>query len=122
MALDHATTLSLARIVVGAAAWASPELSLKSAMLDPAAPQSPYLLRLFGARDMALGLVTLLAAPEYKRALLGVGLAVDGADAAAAVLAVQKKAVEPVAGAVLAAGAGAAILAGLVAVGQQGKP
>lgn len=120
--MDQATTLSLARIAVGAAAWAKPELGLKSAMLDPEAPQSPYLLRLFGARDVALGAITLLAKPDHKPALLRVGLAVDGADGAAAVLALQKKAVEPVAGALLAGAAGAAILAGVVALSQQRRP
>ena len=122
MALDQATTLSLARIAVGAAAWANPELGLRSAMLDPEAPQSPYLLRLFGARDVALGAITLLAKPGLKPALLRVGLAVDGADAAAAAVALQKKQVEPLVGAVLAGAAGAAVLAGLVALGQQRKP
>jgi len=119
--MDQATTISLARIAIGAAAWANPELGLKSAMLDPESPQSPYLLRLFGARDVALGAITLFAKPEHKPALLRVGLAVDGADGAAAVLALQKKAVEPIAGAVLAGAAGLAIVAGFIALGQQRK-
>src|SRR5690349_17175042 len=114
MALDQTTSLSLARIAVGAAAWANPELGLRSAMLDPAAPQSAYLLRLFGARDVALGVITLFAKPELKPALLRVGLGVDSADAAAAVIALQKKQVESIPGAVLAGAAGAAVLAGVV--------
>ena len=122
MALDQATSLSLARIAVGAASWANPELGLKYAQLDPEAPQSPYLLRLFGARDVALGLVTLLAKPEHKPALLKVGLAVDAADGGAAVLALQKKQVDTVPGVILAGAAGAAVLAGVIALSQQRTP
>jgi hypothetical protein len=117
--MDNATSLSLARIVVGTAAWAAPELSLKAGMLDPSAPQSPYMLRLFGARDAALGLITLLAKPDHKPALLKVGLAVDAADAAAAVRAMQQRQLKPPAGITLAGAAAAAVVAGVVALGQQ---
>jgi hypothetical protein len=117
--MDNAISLSLARIVVGTAAWAAPDLSLKAAMLDPTAPQSPYMLRLFGARDVALGAITLMAKPEHKPALLKVGLAVDGADAAAAARAVQLGQLKPPTGAALAGMALAAVVAGVVALGQQ---
>jgi hypothetical protein len=117
--MDNATSLSLARIVVGTAAWAAPELSLRAGMLDATAPQSPYMLRLFGARDVALGAITLMAAPEHKPALLKVGLAVDAADAAAAVHALQRRQVQPPTGVALAGMAVAAVVAGVVALGQQ---
>ena len=117
--MDNATSLSLARIVVGAAAWAAPELSLKGAMLDATAPQSPYLIRLFGARDVALGAVTLLAAPEHKPALLKVGIGVDAADAAAAVHALSQGKLSKGAGITLAAAAGAAVAAGIAALAQR---
>lgn len=117
--MDNATSLSLARIVVGAAAWVSPQFSLKAAMLDPTAPQSPYMLRLFGTRDAALGLITLMAKPEHKPALLKVGLGVDAGDAAAALQALQAGQLKPPAGITLTAAAGAAVVAGLVALKQQ---
>lgn len=117
--MDNATTLSLARIVVGTAAWVAPEMSLRAGMLDATAPQSPYMLRLFGVRDAALGAITLLAKPEHKPALLKVGLAVDAADAAAAAHALQRGQLRTPTGLTLAAMAGAAVVAGVVALGQQ---
>ena len=119
--MDNATVLSLARIAVGAAAWANPELSLRAGMLDASAPQSPYLLRLFGVRDAALGAITLLAAPEHKPALLRLGLGVDGADTGAAVIALRKKQLETLPGAVLAGAGALAVVGGLVALSQQRK-
>ncbi|GAA1941134.1 hypothetical protein [Nocardioides marmoribigeumensis] len=117
--MDQTTTLSLARIAVGAAAWLAPRTSLKAALLDADAPQSPYLLRLFGARDVALGTITLLAPPASRRALLQVGLAVDSADTGAALLALKAGQLKPVVGAVMAGAAGAAVLGGVQALGQQ---
>lgn len=117
--MDNATSLSLARIVIGSAAWVAPELSLRAGMLDAAAPQSPLMLRLFGVRDAAIGVITLLAKPEHKPALLKVGLAVDAADATAAVRALQAGQVKPPAGMMLAGLAGAGVVAGFVALRQQ---
>ena len=116
--MDQATSLSIARIVVGTAAWVAPKPALKAGLLDAAAPQSPYLLRLFGARDVALGTITLLAPPATRPALLKVGMAVDGGDAAAALLALKSGQLKPVAGVVLAGAGVAAVLAGVQALGQ----
>jgi hypothetical protein len=117
--MDNATSLSLARVAVGTAAWVAPEFSLKAGMLDHTAPQSPFMLRLFGVRDAALGAITLMAAPAAKPALLKVGLVVDAADAAAAVRAVQRGQVKTPTGATVAGMALAAVVAGAVALGQQ---
>ncbi len=117
--MDNANALSISRIVAGAAAWGLPEASLRAGMLDPAAPQSPYLLRLFGARDVALGTITMMAKPEHKPALLKVGLAVDAADGAAAVLALQRAQVKPPAGVLLSVMAASAMVAGAVALREQ---
>ena len=119
--MDTATTLSLARIAVGTAAWVAPETSLRAGMLDATQSQSPYMLRLFGARDAALGAITLLAKPEHKPALLKVGLAVDSADAAAAVHAMQRGQLRNPTGITLTGMAVAAVVAGVVALGQQRK-
>ena len=117
--MDNATLLSLARIAVGTAAWIAPEQSLKVGMLDHTAPQSPLMLRLFGVRDLALGAITLMATPAARPALLKVGLAVDAADAAAAVRALQHGQVKPPAGTALAGVALGAVVAGVVALDQQ---
>lgn len=119
--MDNATSLALARIAAGASAYAVPELGLKTAMLDPTAPQSPYLLRLFGVRDVALGVITLMAKPEAVPALLKLGMLVDASDAAAAVLALKSGAVKPPTGVALAGVATAAVIAGFAAFGQQKK-
>lgn len=116
--MDNATTLSLARIAIGTAAWAAPEVSLRAGMLDATAPQSPFMLRLFGAREAALGAITLLAKPEHKPALLRLGLAVDAADAAAAAHGLQRGQLQPPTGLTFAGAATAAVLAGLVALRQ----
>ena len=115
---DQATSLAVARIVIGTAAWIAPEKSLRAGSLDTA-PQSPFLLRLFGVRDAALGAVTLMAAPSAKPALLKLGLVVDGADAAAALMALKSGAVRSSTGVLFAGIALGAVAAGAVAVGQQ---
>lgn len=82
--------LSLGRIAVGATALASPELAARMFQLDPVSnPQVPYVARLFGSREIALGLVTLLARGKAQRGLIGLGILVDGADAATGYLAMQ---------------------------------
>ena len=119
--MDQANSLALARIVVGASSWIAPEASLKASMLDPTPTQAPFIMRLFGAREIALGAVTLLAKPAHKPALLRMGLAVDSADAAAALMALKEKRLQPPQAALLAGMAGAGVVAGLVGLGQQRK-
>ncbi len=86
--------LSLGRIAVGSVALANPEAAARLFQLDPVSnPQVPYVTRLFGSREVALGLVTLLASGRSQRALIGVGILVDGADAATGYLAMQSGAV-----------------------------
>lgn len=115
---DNATSLSIARIVIGGAAWAAPGTALKLGMLQ-STPQAPYLLRLFGARDVALGAMALMAPAAVRPALLKIGVAVDGADAAAAALALKSGALRPAAGAVLAGAALSAVVAGVAALEQE---
>lgn len=117
--MDNLTSLSLARLVIGGAAWVAPTLGLKVAMLDSAAPQAPYLLRLFGARDVALGALTLMAAPEQRPTLLKIGIAVDSADAAAAALAMRGRALGKVTGLLLTGVGVAAAAAGAAALAEQ---
>ena len=88
--MNPLTGLSLGRIAVGALAVAKPVMAAKTFQLDATSnPQVPYVLRLFGAREIALGLVTLLAGGRTRRGVIAVGVAVDGADAATAYLAMR---------------------------------
>ena len=117
--MDNATTLSVGRIALGAVSWAAPGLALKTMMLDAEDPNAPFLLRLFGARDVALGAVTLLAAPEARPALLKIGIAVDLSDAAAAGLAARAGALRGLPATLIAGTAGGAVVTGLVALRQR---
>ena len=74
------------RLAVGATAWATPRVAGKMFGLDAGAnPQSPYLARLFGIRDIALAWGTLSSEGDTQRQWLIAGLACDLADAAAGV-------------------------------------
>jgi len=80
------STLAGLRLAIGAASWATPRVAGKLFGLDAAAnPQSPYLARLFGARDVALAWGTLASEGDAQRQWLLAGLACDLADAAAGI-------------------------------------
>jgi hypothetical protein len=73
-------------MAVGVASWATPRLAGKLFGLDAEAnPQTPYLARLFGARDMALAWGALGAEGNARRQWLVAGLACDAADVLAGV-------------------------------------
>ena len=73
------------RIVVGVLSWATPNLAGRLFGLNVKRnKQAPYLARLFGIRDIALGVGTLMAKGPARRTWLQMGLACDAADAAAA--------------------------------------
>jgi hypothetical protein len=112
-------SLAGVRLAIGTSAWATPNLAGRAFGLDSAAnPQSPYLARLFGIRDVALGVGVLTTSGESRRRWLALGLLCDAADAAAGVLAgrggyLPKLPTVLVTGtALVAVGLGAAALAG----------
>ena len=81
------TGLALGRAAVGVASWLLPSLSMRILGVDPAThPAMPPILRLFGARDAAMGLAYLTAGEQERKRWLAIGMAVDAADAAAALL------------------------------------
>jgi hypothetical protein len=81
-------SLAVLRLAVGTSAWATPRLAGKAFGLDAAGnPQSPYLARLFGVRDIALGVGALSTTGEARRQWLTLGVMCDAADAAAGILA-----------------------------------
>jgi hypothetical protein len=76
------------RMAIGTSAWATPRMAGKAFGLDADAnPQSPYLARLFGVRDLALGIGALTTKGDSRRHWLMLGMLCDAADAAAGMLA-----------------------------------
>lgn len=113
--------LSLGRIAVGAVALASPETAARMFQLDPVSnPQVPYVTRIFGSREVALGLVTLVARGRAQKGLIGVGILVDAADAATGYLAMQDGTVSRKTAMTLIGPAVGAIGAGLVGMVRRG--
>jgi hypothetical protein len=78
--------LAALRIAIGAASWVTPRVAAKPFGLDAQAnPQAPYLGRLFGARDIALGWGALTSEGDAQRQWLLAGVACDVADALAGI-------------------------------------
>lgn len=112
--MNPVTGLALGRIAIGAVAVGSPALTGRIFRLDSANnPQLPYLTRLFGSREIALGALTLLALGSTRRSTVIAGILVDAADAATGVLAARGGYVTPVTGALLTVPALAAVAAGV---------
>lgn len=118
--MDHVNGLSVARIAIGTGMLLAPEPSLKLGLLDSTAAQSPYLARMFGSREIAIGALTLLAAPEHRTTLIKVGIAIDVADAVAGVLGIRSKAFSTPAGALLTGAAAGAVVSGIAGLRQRG--
>jgi hypothetical protein len=83
---DAIRLLSGLRVAVGVSSWATPRLAGRTFGLDAAAnPQSPYLARLFGIRDVALAWGTMTSEGQAQRQWLIAGLACDAADTLAGI-------------------------------------
>lgn len=78
--------LAVGRIAVGAAAWFLPQLSARAMGLPPG-PATTFGLRLFGVRDIAVGIGYLQSEPAERERWLLLGMGMDGADAVAALAA-----------------------------------
>jgi hypothetical protein len=112
--VNPVTGLSLGRIAVGAISFARPGLAATMFGLDVENnPQGPYLARLFGSREIALGTMTLVARGTTRRNLVLAGIGVDLADAATGVLGIQDRSVSSRTGAMLIGPAVAAVVAGV---------
>ncbi len=113
--MNPVTGLSVARIAIGVAAVANPELTSTLFRLDgPANRQLPYMTRMFGAREIALGAITLVSKGAARRKLIALGIAVDGSDAYAGYDAMRTGAVDERTGMFLAGPAIAAMAAGAI--------
>jgi hypothetical protein len=121
--MDPVTGLSLGRIAVGVGSLVAPARTATLLGLDaPANPQLSYFARMFGAREIALGAITLASKGALRRNLVLAGMAVDGSDAVTGALGLKSKELPSVAGAMLVAGAVGAVgssVAGLVRGGAQ---
>jgi len=83
--------ISGGRIFAGGLSWASPKISSRVFLLGRSAPdgRSGLLARLFGIRDVALGLALQHPSKDVRRLALQAGLAIDSADVVASVLAAR---------------------------------
>lgn len=117
--MDPVTGLSLGRIVIGVGALADPEATARLFGLDPETnPQLTLVNRMFGAREVALGAVTLVARGALRRNLVIVGMAVDGADLTAGALELRRDAVPRSAAGLLAAVAAGAVGSGVASLAR----
>lgn len=115
--MDPVTGLSIGRILVGVVALLSPSTAARLFGVTPAAnPQLGIFGRMFGAREIALGAVTLAAKGSLRRNLTVVGIAVDGADVASGTLEIAGGGVPKLQGGTLVAVAAGAVGAGVLAL------
>ncbi len=115
--INAAIPLSVARIGIGAAAVAAPELAFRSFMLDPQRnPQHHLVTRMFGSREIALGVATLAAVRSGRRGWVLAGIAIDSADAVAGYLSGASGTVSKKNSGMFAAAAAGGVLAGLLAL------
>lgn len=112
--------ISIGRIFAGGLSWASPRRSWRLFGLGPMNPSdgSSITSRLFGVRDVALGMAAQHPDPNVKRIALQAGIVIDAADVAATLLAVRQGAPKTSLLGV-AAGAGLFIGLGVFAVTRQ---
>jgi hypothetical protein len=111
--MDTAKALAAGRVALGVIALLFPTVAARIFLLKVTSnPQLPYVMRLFGAREIAVGAVTLTAPESARSSMVGMGMAVDGADAIAGFAAARSGAVSKPVGVVLAGAALAAVAAG----------
>jgi hypothetical protein len=121
--MNPVTGLSLGRIAIGVGALVNPDLAGKLFRLDGENnAQLPYMTRMFGSREIALGAVTLVSKGAARRKLVALGIGVDAADAFAGYDAMRTRTVDNQTGAGLVVPAVAAVLAGLVGLFARTKP
>ena len=114
--MNPVTGLSLGRIAVGAVSFARPDVAAKLFGLDIVNnPPGPYLARLFGSREIALGALTLASSGAARVRLVQIGVAIDAGDAFTGIAAASTGATSKKAGILLAL-----VAAGAVASGVQG--
>ncbi|HNP11672.1 MAG TPA: hypothetical protein PKM33_00370 [Mycobacterium sp.] len=83
--------ISVGRIFAGILSWASPTASSRVFLLGRPAPdgRAGMMFRLFGIRDLALGLALQHPSADVRKVALQAGVAIDSADVLATLLAVR---------------------------------
>jgi Domain of unknown function (DUF4267) len=115
--LSHITSLAITRLAVGGSAFATPRLAGRVFGLDvDANPQAPYLARLFGVRDAALGIGILTSQGAARRQWLLIGVACDAGDVLAGLAAGRAGALPKATTAVVTATAVSAVVMGALAL------
>ncbi len=120
-ASDTAKVIAAARVAIGAVALLFPAQAARLFLLNVRSnPQLTYMTRLFAAREIAVGGLT-LAAPENARTqMVSLGMAIDGSDAVAGIAAARSGIVSKPVGVLLTAAAlGAVAAGGSVLVGRR---
>ena len=126
--LDRSTAARVtlvARCSLGAASLVAPRLTIRMLQLDPNAnPSADFLIRIFGVRDIFLGVAPFLISDPGRSTILGSATVVDLTDLAAAALAGLTGRIPPRA-AIVASGAAlirATLSAATVGRGPLGQP
>lgn len=105
------------RLVVGVASWTTPRFAGRLFGLDAQAnPQSPYLARLFGARDVALAWGAIGTEGEARKQWLIAGLACDTADVLAGIAGGRRGYLPPLTSVLVTATAASAVALGAAAL------
>jgi hypothetical protein len=107
------------RFGLGAASLIFPRFTARLLQMDPDAnPASSFLMRLFGVRDIFLGVAPLLVSGQGRSRILGAATGVDLTDATAAVIAGLTRQIPPRASAV---GAAAALTGACLSAATMGR-
>jgi hypothetical protein len=107
------------RLVVGVASWTTPRLAGRLFGLDAEAnPQSPYLARLFGARDVALAWGAIGTEGDARKQWLIAGLACDAADVLAGIAGGRRGYLPKLTSVLVTATAASAVALGAAALGD----
>jgi hypothetical protein len=114
MALPIKTTMAVTRIGAGALSWAQPETAMRSFGIK--GPSSAYVSRLFGVRDIALGLGLMSRNPAVRKATLRLGMLCDAFDCAAGAIETKDGKLTTAGSAVLVGGAAAFVVLGAIAL------
>ena len=120
MSRDPVTnTLLSVRTAVGTASCLAPRAAGRAFGLDAGAnPQSPYLARLFGVRDLALAAGVLTATPSARRHWLTIGLACDLADVLSGIAGTRAGYLSKTSGVLVTGAAISAVAMGAIALRQ----
>jgi hypothetical protein len=114
---DTAKALAIGRIAIGALALIFPAVAARLFLLNVKNNQQlPYMTRLFAAREIAVGAMTLTAPEGARTTMVSMGMAIDGSDAFAGIAATRSGIVSKPVGVLLSGAALGAVAAGASAL------